>query len=302
MDESMRRQLAGFWATFLSFLAWGMLCVYWSKMFRLPFFTITAYRVVWSFIFVAFLITVTGKWGAVRNIFKDKRSVGFLMLCGLLIGCNWTLYMLTIASGKVMQTSMGYYMNPIMNALIGVVLFKEYLRRMQKVAIGVVAVGVLYMVVAYGSFPVYAFFIALSFALYGAAHKQVSVKVLDGMFYELVVLLLPALAVLFLSPAADFFAEPLSFKMMLMISGPFTALPLLGFAFGVQRLQYVTVGIVQYISPTATLVLSIFYFKEDFNKDMAIVFAFIWLGIIVYIADAVLYKRMKPALSKRKSS
>ncbi len=292
--ESGSQARIGFILVFLSFLLWGALPLYWKLFFHIPPLGITSYRVFWSWVFVVTVITATKQWSKVARIFSDKRCVLLLCVCGVIIASNWAVYLFAISSGHVIEASMGYYINPLVNALFGAIFFRERMRTLQKAAIFFVILGVAYMIFEYGKIPFYALSLAVTFAMYGAVHKLVRVNVLDGMFYEMSVLVIPALAfILYMGHGGfSFFREPLSMQAMIMLAGPLTALPLMGFAFGVQRLTLTTVGVVQYVSPTATFLAGIFYFKEPMPKEFIVVFCLIWLGVLIYLADGLLRSRM----------
>jgi chloramphenicol-sensitive protein RarD len=283
---------AGFLATFFSFLLWGVLPIYWEMMFYIPFFGITSYRIIWSFAFVCLVITATRQWHTVAEIARDKKTVLLLFACGLLVASNWGTYLLAISSKHIIESSMGYYMNPLANALLGVLFFKERLRLLQKLAIFFALCGVAYMVVGYGKIPIIAIVLAFSFAFYAAVHKLVKVSVLDGMFFEMLIILPLALYYIFTTAQSGamphFWAEPATMKLIIMAGGAFTAIPLIGFAFGVQRLPLTTVGVIQYVSPTVTFLLGVFHFNEPINRELLIVFAMVWVGVVLYALDGVL--------------
>jgi chloramphenicol-sensitive protein RarD len=186
---------------------------------------------------------------------------------------------------------MGYYINPLMNAVFGLLFFREHLRTLQKAAIAIVVAGVAYMVAGYGEIPLYAITLSISFSVYGAVHKILKVDIYEGMFFEMLVLALPALICLYIT-GTSFFVENWTVKTLILLTGPVTILPLVGFAYGVQRLNLTTVGIIQYINPTATFILGILYFKEPFNLRLLTVFVFIWIGVFIYLFDAIIRARM----------
>jgi chloramphenicol-sensitive protein RarD len=291
MDESSKKLLMGFGATFTSFLLWGVLPVYWAQMFYLPFLGMAAYRIFWSFLFVSVLITIFGQWKEVSQIWQDRKTTLLLFICGILIGGNWCTYMLAISSGHVIEASMGYYINPLANALLGMVFFRERPRFLQKIAIICALAGVVYMVTAYGRLPVFALILAFSFATYAALHKLIKANVLNGMFFEMFILLTPSLLYIIIASAGGympvFFHETWFNMFIIAFGGVFTAVPLMGFAFGVKRLPLTTVGILQYVSPTATFILGVLYFKEPMTKELLIVFAFIWTGVFLYALEGI---------------
>ena len=286
------RKLKGFIATFSAFMAWGVLVIYWSGLFHLPPPVIVAYRVLFSFLFVTLIISFSGKWSAVLAVLKSRETLGLSVIAGILIGLNWTVYIIAIANERMLEASMGYYINPFVVAVFGMIFFKEIPSKLQKIALFVALTGVVYMIAGYGQIPVYAIVLSVSFACYGAVHKRLKISIYEGMFFEMAVLILPALIVLWLLHPG-FMTEPLIVKVLILFSGPVTILPLVGFAYGVQRLNLTTVGIVQYASPTATFLLGLFYFHEPARPGLFIVFSFIWVGVLIYLADAFLKNRGK---------
>ena len=292
--ESAGQARLSFIIVSLAFLTWGLLPVYWKQFSHIHPLGITSYRIFWSWIFVAAALTVTKQWDKAARIIHDGRCTLLLFTCGILIAANWGLYIFAITTGYIMESSLGYYINPLVNALFGAIFFGERLRALQKAAILFAIAGVSYMIFEYGRIPFYAISLAVTFAVYGAVHKLVKVDVLEGMFYEISILVIPALAILIYlnhSHGLSFFQESLSVKALLALAGPLTTIPLMGFAFGVQRLTLTTVGVIQYISPTATFLLGVFYFREPMTVKFFVVFCLIWTGILMYLADGLIRTR-----------
>ncbi|MDR2401695.1 MAG: EamA family transporter RarD [Deferribacteraceae bacterium] len=294
MDRAFFRSQSfiGFSATLVSFLFWGIIPVYWEKLFAIPSTLLTSYRVIFSFFFVLLAVFFLRQQRGLLEIARDKREVLLLLLCGVLIGVNWWFFIAALATAHVLESSLGYYINPLMNALIGMIFFREYLSTLQKIATLLMLIGVGYMVLNLGEVPLYGLALALSFAIYGALHKLVKVNVMHGMFFEMLVLLIPAiLSFLIIQERNDFFAETGTTMLLIALAGPVTILPLIGYAMGVKRLKLITVGVIQYSSPTVTFLLGIFFFKEPFSFPLFVVFFFIWLGVILYIADGFIRGR-----------
>jgi chloramphenicol-sensitive protein RarD len=290
----------GIFVTLLSFLFWGVAPVYWKALFDIDPSVITAYRVIFSFIFVVLVMIFTGEYRQIAEIWKDRNAVRLLFLCGIFIGVNWWIFIAAITSAHVLESSMGYYINPLMNALIGAIFFKEHLRTLQKLATLLMLIGVGYMIISSGVFPVYGIALALSFAVYGAFHKMVKVNVMHGMFFEMLALLIPSFIPFFLiSERNNFFSEQAFTMFMIVLAGPITILPLVGYAMGVKRLRLITVGVLQYASPTVTFLLGVFFFKESLPLELFIVFAFIWAGVIIYLADGFLRSGLYNAALRR---
>lgn len=294
MNIDKKEPLTGFLLAFGAFATWGALAIYWSFLFHLPAITILAYRICWSWLLVLLFMLLGHRWGALSGIFANRRILLLTVLSGVIINTNWGIYIYSISIGKVMEASMGYYMNPLVNALFGALLFGERMRRLQKAAIVLALIGVSYMVIGYGRFPLFAVSMALTFAAYGALHKFVKMGVVESMFCEMSIAVLPAFFyLLYFSGGPAFFDEAPLMMALIAISGPITILPLMGFAAAVKRLNLTTVGIIQYVSPTITFFCAVFYFKEPVNKELITVFCFIWAGVLVYLFDGIVTHRRR---------
>jgi chloramphenicol-sensitive protein RarD len=278
---------SGILASFFAISLWVGLVVYYKFFSHLNALSITAYRVVWSFTFTALVITFTKQWPVVFDIFRNRRQFLLLIICGLLIGTNWLSFILAIVAHKAVEASMGSYLIPMFGILVAIFFFKEPASFLRKTAIGLTLLGVVYMVAAYGSVPWYAFGISISFMFYGAVHKYVTINVLDGFLFEMAVLLVPAMIYLATAPIG-FWQEPTHMKAMIMLLGPLSALSLAAFSYGIQRLSFSTVSFIQFIYPTLTFFLGIFYFKEPLGGRLP-AFMFIWFGVAVYLLDAILH-------------
>src|SRR5690606_28762741 len=206
----------------------------------------------------------------------------------LLIAFNWSLYIWAVNAGHVIETSLGYFINPLVNVVLGVALLHERLNRTQWVAVGIAALGVLWLTFNYGSFPWIALLLAGSFALYGLVRKLVAVDAVAGLGVENLYLFLPALAWLGWIEAhggAIASGAGVGTVALLAFGGVLTVLPLVGFAYGVRRIPYSTVGLLQYIAPTLQLLCGILFFREPFGADRAIGFACIWAALAAYAFD-----------------
>ncbi len=281
-------QLSGFLASLFSVAVWSGLVIYYSLMPSVSPVTITAYRVIWSFVFVSAVITVCRKWPVIREISLNKKELSLLMLAGLFIGLNWLAFILAIFAGETVEASMGSYLQPVMGIAAAVFFFKERVGKFKIIAMLLAFSGIAYLIWAYGHIPWYALGISVPFMLYGAVHKLLKTSVLDGFFFEMAVLFPPAVVYLIMSPApAIFFDEPVKTHLMLMVLGPASALPLITFAYGIQRLRFSTVSVIQYLYPTLTFFIGILYFKEPLGVERLTAFKFIWAGVVIYLLDSV---------------
>jgi chloramphenicol-sensitive protein RarD len=289
-----KSQSSGFAAALAAFLGWGLLPVYWKALITVSPFEILCHRVVWSLVFIAAILTLRKGWSETFAPLRSRRDLIILTGSSLMIGCNWLLYIWAVNNDHVLDTSLGYYINPLVNVLLGFVFLRERLRPLQLVAIGLAALGVINSVVAHGQLPWISLALAVSFGLYGLLRKVASVESLPGLFLETLVLGPFALAyILWLQAhgASALFHQGMRVDLLLMGAGVATAMPLIGFAYGARRLRLTTVGLLQYLAPSIAFLLGVFVYKEPFNISHLTTFALIWSGLAVYTAESVITMR-----------
>ena len=281
----------GVWGAIGAFVLWGMMPLYWHLLKAVPSLQIVAHRVVWSALLVAAWLLWTRGRGWFAVILSQPRLAGMLALSGLCIGFNWGLYIWAVNAGHVVESSLGYFINPLLNVVIGVVVLRERLTPTQWISVAIAAGGVLWLTFHYGSFPWIALALAGSFGLYGLIRKLAPVESVAGLGFENTVLLLPALAVLFWCESQGqggfFGAWWPGLDLLLLIGGVLTALPLIGFAYAVRRVPLSTIGLMQYIAPTMQFLCGVLIFGEGFGRDRAIGFCFIWLALAIFMADSL---------------
>jgi chloramphenicol-sensitive protein RarD len=285
----------GLWIAIGAFLLWGAMPLYWHLLKTVPALQILLHRIVWSTLLVgAFLFWRNGRdW--LRAALARPRVAGLLALSGVLIGANWGLYIWAVNNGHVVESSLGYFINPLLNVLLGVVLLRERLTRPQWASVGVATLGVLWLTVRFGQLPWIALALAGTFALYGLIRKIAAVDAMAGLAIEGGYLLVPALAVLgwselhgqggFLALGGAGYGA--TFDVLLVASGALTALPLIGFAYAVRRVPLSAIGLLQYISPTLQFLIGVLAFHEPFDRDRAIGFAFIWLALAMFASHGL---------------
>lgn len=285
----MNQQTIGVLYGLGAFLAWGFLPAYWKQLQPIEPFEILCHRVVWSCLFLSLIISAQGRWSEVRIILGDWRNLRKLTLSGLLIGCNWFVYILAVNSGHVVETSLGYYITPMVNVCLGFLLLGEAFSRLQTMAVFCAAAGVVYALMAYGDLPVYGLFLAFSFAFYGYARKKIQVKPIPGLLVETGVLLLPALGFMLYRQAGPdtLFLRSPALSLWLVGAGLVTSLPLLCFSSAARRLRLSTVGVLQYLAPSIAFTLGVFVYREPFDYHSLVTFALIWAGVVIYCADTL---------------
>ena len=265
-------------------------------MQAVPAFEIILHRIVWSFILLVPLIIVMRRWQEFVDALKNTRALLILLLTALIVVGNWLLYIWAINSGHLLQASLGYYINPLVNVVLGMVFLNERLRPLQMVAVGLAAVGVVYLTVYYGEFPWIALTLAVTFGFYGLIRKVVQVGSLVGLTVETLLLSIPALIYLFYLDShgqGTIFRVSLKLDLMLMGCAPLTAIPLLCFTLGARRLYLSTLGLLQYIAPSCIFILAVFLYREPFSSAQVFTFILIWTALAIYSTDSMRYYRDK---------
>jgi chloramphenicol-sensitive protein RarD len=285
-----KQKTYGFAAALGAFIAWGLLPIYWKSVITVDPFEILCHRIVWSLVFIAVILTILKGWGGTFAAIKSKRDILVLTLSSLMIGGNWMLYIWAVNTGHVLETSLGYYINPLVNVLFGFLFFRERLKPMQTIAIGLAALGVANAVFSHGELPWISLCLAVSFALYGLLRKIASVESLPGLFLETMILGPFALAYLVMLEAngtAAMFHQSAHIDLLLMGAGAVTATPLIGFAYGARKLPLTVIGLLQYVAPSIAFCLGVFVYREHFTASHLITFALIWAGLAVYTGDTL---------------
>lgn len=276
------------------YVLWGLLPMFWKLLAGVNSAYVLAQRIVFSCLFCFAVILIKKNGGELKNILRDKKQRRLYLACGLLISANWGVYILTVATGRILEASLAYYMNPLFSILIGALIFKERLSGVQWLSVALAFVGVMYSVVLYGSVPYLAIIIGLTFALYGAIKKGIKAESEVSICMETVSVLPLALIFIVYAQLSGFttFAS-LSVKEMLLLvlTGAITSVPLMLFASGIKRTSITVSGILMYINPTLQLLLGVFVYNEEFTKANAVTFAFVWLAVILFVGDGLRHKR-----------
>ncbi len=276
--------LLGYLFAFLSYFLWGILPIYWKLIKTVPVFELLAHRIFWSFIFLS-LIMFFQKRQDVFNIFKNKKLLKGLFLASLLIGTNWFVFIFAVNSNRILEASLGYYINPLISVLLAVFVLKERLTLLQLVALIFAFSGVLYLTINFGKLPIISLILAFSFALYGLTKKKLNIESLPALTIETLVLApltFGYIIFLFISQNNTFLNNSFRIDSLLIFSGVVTALPLYLFGKGVQRIPLKSVGFLQYIAPTFMLIIGTLIYHETFSRVHLISFIFIWIALILY--------------------
>jgi chloramphenicol-sensitive protein RarD len=275
-------------------LIWGLAAVYWKELRSVPPLEIIAHRVAWSFLFLLPLIVLQHQWAEFAAILKNLRMLLVLLSTAILVGVNWLIYVWAVNNNHLLQASLGYYINPLVNVVLGMVFLKERLRPPQVIAVLLATAGVLYLTVQYGQFPWIAISLAISFGLYGLIRKVAPASSLVGLTVETLLLSLPAIGYLIyldIQGSGSVFRVSLNLDLLLIGCAPLTAVPLLFFTAGAKRLYLSTVGLMQYIGPSGMFLLAVFYYDESFSTAQIWTFVMIWAALAIYSTDSVIYFR-----------
>jgi chloramphenicol-sensitive protein RarD len=292
----------GIFYTAFSYFLWGILPIYWKWLGDVSADEILANRIFWSFWFMLLFLFVTKRWKSYVSYLKSslmkKKQVGALAIASLLVSTNWFIYIWAVNSNQMVEASLGYYINPLVSVLLGVFILKESLSKAQIVSFVLATVGVLILTISYGQFPWIAIGLALSFGLYGLAKKMIKVDSAIGLTLETMTVAPFALIyMLYLTAEQKESLFQLSFQtdILLIGAGAATAIPLLYFSKGAQQIPLYMVGFLQYISPTLTLILGIFVYKESFSETHLLSFLFIWAALSIFTVS-----RMQMARRQRR--
>lgn len=289
--------------TLVAYIIWGFLPIYWKLVSHVSPGEVLAHRIVWSFVLMVLIVIMSRKWRLFiqecKKLIKEKKKLIAITTASLIISMNWLTYIWAVNEGHVIQASLGYYINPLVNIILAVIFLKESLTKWQKIAVILAGIGVTYLTFSFGVFPWIALFLAFSFALYGLIKKLVDIEAMFGLTVETMIITPIAAIYLFTLPKGTFstYFEDFSTFPLLIGTGIATALPLLFFAFGARRISLSLLGILQYIAPTIMLFIGIFLYKESFTTAHLIAFAFIWSALILYMSSM---QRKRPVMQQRK--
>jgi len=295
--SARREAFAGVLYAGAAFLIWGLSPVYWKAMQRVPALEIVTHRVVWSLVFLMGLTLVQRRWGEFRAVFKSLRTLLILALTTLLVSCNWLLYIWAVNAGYMLQASLGYYINPLVNVLLGMVFLRERLRRPQALAVLLACAAVVLRTVSYGELPWIALTLGFTFGLYGLIRKVAPVGSLVGLTVETLLLTVPGIAylvVLEYRAAGALLNDSRTMDALLLGTGVFTAVPLLCFNLGARRINLSTLGLMQYIAPSGMFLLAVLVYGEPFTAGQVWTFVMIWTALAIYSIDSVrTYRRTR---------
>jgi chloramphenicol-sensitive protein RarD len=291
----------GTWYVLGAYVTWGLFPIYWKLLAGVPALQLLGHRIFWSFLLL-YGIILAARQG---KVFRDALTWRVLLIytvAGILIALNWLTYVWAVGAGFIVETSLGYFINPLISVLLGVVFFRERLRPLQWFPIGLAAAGVLYLTFAYGSLPWVALTLAFTFGFYGLVKKTAPLGALHGLTLETGILFLPAMGFLLyseISGTGAFLHSPTQINLMLFGAGLVTVVPLILFASAVKRIPLTMIGVLQYINPTMQFILGVVIFKEPFDHHRLIGFGVVWVALILFGVEGFLAQRKYRILTRQ---
>jgi len=284
----------GIWLGIGAYAIWGVFPIYWKWLQQVPALQLLSHRIVWSFITLLITIFLLHQWKSFRSAALKRDVLRIYLLAAILIGFNWGLYVWAVNAGFILEASLGYFINPLLNVLVGVIILHERLRPLQWVAIGLAAVGVLYLTIIYGSLPWIALGLAFSFSFYGFVKKKAPLGSLFGLTIETGALFIPALLYLVGSDfrgTGAFLHEGLRADLLMVGAGLVTTVPLLMFSSAARRIPFSWVGILQYISPTLQFLIGAFIYKEALSPARFLGYCIVWIALLTIGVDGLHARR-----------
>lgn len=286
----------GFQSAALAFVMWGMLPIYWKFLHDVPAEEILAHRIIWSVVFVYLILFFQKRLPELWSALRDRRTVMLMTFSGIVIGTNWFTYIWAVNHDRVLETSMGYFICPMVSIMLGYFFLQEKIRGLMKPAVLFALAGVLVITLGYGKFPFAGVYLAVSFGFYGLFRKKAGVRPLPGLFIETLTLTPVCIAYLMyvhLKGGGAFFADT-SDTLYLLGTGVATSLPLLLYVAGASRIRLGTVGTLQYIAPTIAFFIGAFMYGEPLGTEKIVTFILIWTGVVLYLAQ--LYRDTRKAV------
>lgn len=289
---------SGIWYALGAYVLWGLFPIYWKWLGHVPAIQVIGHRIGWSFILLMIVIFATKQWTKFRSALSP-RVLGIYLVAGILLSLNWLIYVWGVNSEHVVETSLGYFINPLLSVLLGMIFLKERLRPMQWLPIGLAALGVVYLTWTYGSLPWIALSLAFTFGFYGLVKKTSPLGSLYGLTLETGLVFIPALGYLIYVQSAGeaaFGHTGVVSDLLMVGAGVVTTIPLLMFASAAKRIPLTMVGIMQYIAPTIQFLIGVLIYREPFTTTRFIGFSLVWVALIVFWVEGVHARRARKRL------
>ncbi|MDP1546056.1 MAG: EamA family transporter RarD [Anaerolineales bacterium] len=284
----------GIWSGFAAYALWGFFPIYWKLLQQVPALQLLGHRIGWSFGLLTLYILLSRQWNDFRSVAFQRKTIGIYAIAGVLLSINWLIYVWGVNAGFIVETSLGYFINPLLSVLFGVVFLHERLRPTQWIPVVLAAIGVTYLTVTYGSLPWIALSLAFSFGLYGLVKKLSPLGSVYGLTLETGIVFpiaLVYLAVVQSNGTGAFLQEGLTVDLLLIGAGIVTTIPLLMFASAAKQIPLNMIGVLQYLAPTIQFLIGIFVYKEAFDTTRLIGFSIVWLALIIFWVENIMAHR-----------
>lgn len=275
----------GIWYAIGAYVWWGFFPLYWKMLKHVPALQLIGHRIVWSFFALIVVIVIIRQWKNFRDSVFNFKVLRLYLIAAVLIAVNWFMYVWAVNAGHIVETSLGYFINPLLSVLMGVIFFRERLNMWQWAPIGIAGAAVLYLTLALGSLPWIALILAFSFATYGVVKKVAPLSSLHGLTLETFILLIPAMVFLIYSEntgTGSFAHNGWLTDLMIIGAGVITTIPLLMFASATKRIPLSFIGILQYIAPTIQFLIGVLFYKEHFSTEQFIGYSLVWIALIIF--------------------
>jgi chloramphenicol-sensitive protein RarD len=286
----------GIWYGIGAYAMWGFFPIYWKLLQHVPALELLGHRIAWSFIFLMIIILISKQWNEFRSLINAK-TLRIYLIASLLIGVNWLLYVWAVNAGHIVETSLGYFINPLLSVFLGLIILREKLRLTQWIPIVIAFIGVVYLTFTYGRLPWIALGLAFSFGFYGLVKKLAPLSSVFGLTLETGILFIPALAYLGIHEAdgtASFLHTGITADLLMIGAGVVTTIPLLMFASAAKQIPLTMIGVLQYLAPTIQFLIGVFIYKEAFDTTRLIGFSIVWLALIIFWVENFMANRNPP--------
>lgn len=291
---SSSKQSKGAWYVGLSYAFWGFFPIYWKALSGISSLQLISHRIVWSFLILIVMIGRSQEWLVLWRAMQSPRILGIYTVAGVAIAMNWLIFVWAVSINQIVQISLGYFINPLLSVVLGMVMFHERLRRLQWVSVTLAAAGVLYLTLALDALPWIALSLAASFGTYGLMKKLAPLSPVQGLTFETGILFIPAATFLIVEELAGrgafMHAGPMH-NLLMLGAGPVTTLPLLMFAAGVRRIPLSLVGMLQYINPTLQITIGVFLYNEPFTQVQLVGFSLVWMALVLFAIEGYISRR-----------
>lgn len=296
-SSTLTQQQRGTLLGVTAYLIWGFAALYWAMAKQVPPTDVLAHRAFWSLPFVCLVLMLSGRLRGALALVKQPRLLGVMAMSACFGAANWLIFIWAVTNGKATEASLGYFLLPLVNVLIGLTLFKETLVGAQKIAVGFALAAVVLQLTYYGGLPLVALALSFTFGMYGAIRKKVSVESMEGLFIETLLMSPLALGWLIYRNGAGLGQFGLTVDLVLLGAGAFTAIPLITYVAASRLLPLTALGLVFYIGPTAQLLVAALVFKEPFSAVQLVAFGLVWTGLVIVTLDNFRRARKQRRLS-----